>query len=196
MGASLIARGISGYCPVNAITGRNADLSDTRAALGGDRGVHVHERIVINRPSAELFRFWRDFRNLPRFMEHLHDVEMRSANRSVWTASAPAGTRVKWGAEVINEVDGELIAWRSTANADVASAGSVRFAPAPGGGTEIIVHLQYEPPAGRLGSLVASMFGEEPAQQIRADLRRLKEMLENPRTLEPWNPGTLEPSNP
>ena len=73
---------------------------------------------------------------------------------------------------------GELIGWQSTENADVATAGSVRFVPAPDGGTEIIVHLQYEPPAGKLGSLVASMFGEEPSQQIRADLRRLKEILE------------------
>jgi uncharacterized membrane protein len=79
---------------------------------------------------------------------------------------------------VINEIEGELIGWQSTENADVATAGSVRFVPAMGGGTEIIVHLQYEPPAGKLGSLVASMFGEEPSQQIRSDLRRLKEILE------------------
>ena len=82
------------------------------------------------------------------------------------------------GSRIINEIDGELIGWQSTDNADVATAGSVRFVPARWGGTEIIVHLQYDPPAGKLGSLVASMFGEEPSQQIRADLRRLKEILE------------------
>ena len=184
-GLGLVARGVGGYCPVNAAVGRNADRSNTKVALGGARGIHVYESIVVDRPAAELFSFWRDFSNLPRFMHHLDNVQMLSSTRSVWTAKAPAGMRVKWEADVINEIEGELIGWQSTENADVATAGSVRFVPASGGGTEIIVHLQYEPPAGRLGSFVASLFGEEPSQQIRADLRRLKTILETgdvPRT--------------
>jgi uncharacterized membrane protein len=158
---------------------RRPRRSNTKVALGGGRGVHVYETITIRRPPAELFRFWRDFSNLPRFMEHLTEVRVLSPMRSVWTAKAPAGMRVKWEAEVINEIDGELIGWQSTENADVATAGSVRFVPAFDGGTDIIVHLQYEPPARKVGALVASMFGEEPSQQIRADLRRLKTLLES-----------------
>ena len=177
-GVALVTRGVSGYCPVNAVVGRGSERSDTKVALAGPRGVHVYESIVINRPSAELFRFWRDFNNLPRFMEHLDDVQVLSPTRSLWTAKGPAGSRVKWEADVINEVEGELIGWQSTANADVATAGSVRFVPAADGGTEIIVHLQYEPPAGKVGSLVAAIFGKEPSQQIRSDLRRLKTILE------------------
>ena len=177
-GVGLVARGLTGYCPVNAALGRDSNRSNTKVALGGSRGVHVYESITINRPPGELFSFWRDFSNLPRFMEHLDNVQVLSPTRSVWTAKAPVGMRVRWEAKVINEIEGELIGWQSTENADVATAGSVRFVPAMGGGTEIIVHLQYEPPAGKLGSLVASVFGEEPSQQIRADLRRLKEILE------------------
>ncbi|MGH9174926.1 MAG: SRPBCC family protein [Vicinamibacterales bacterium] len=176
----LIARGLTGYCPVSAAVGRDTRRSDTRAALSGSRGVHVHETIIINRPAPELFRFWRDLSNLPRFMEHLADVEVRSPTRSVWTAKAPAGMTVKWEAEIINEIEGELIGWQSTDNADVATAGSVRFVPTPDRGTEIIVHLQYEPPAGKLGAWVAWLFGEEPShsQQIRADLSKLEALLE------------------
>jgi uncharacterized membrane protein len=197
-GASLVARGITGVCPVNAMLGRHGDRSDTKVALGGDRGVHVFESITINRPASELFRFWRDFSNLPRFMEHLDDVRVISPIRSVWTAKAPVGMRVKWEADIINEIEGELIGWQSTENADVATAGSVRFIPSDNGGTEIVVHLQYEPPAGKLGSLVASMFGEEPSQQIRSDLRRLKLMLETddvPRRA-PANPTTRQEPMP
>jgi uncharacterized membrane protein len=177
-GAGLVVRGLSGLCPVNAALGRKR-LSDTRLALSGPRGIHVRESITIARTAPFLFRFWRNFENLPLFMEHLEDVRVLSPTRSVWTAKAPAGMRVKWEAEVINEVEGELIGWRSTENADVATAGSVRFEPTTSGATEIIVRLQYEPPAGKLGSLVASMFGEEPSQQIRSDLRRLKMLLES-----------------
>ena len=174
----LIARGVSGWCPMSALIGRNTRRSDTREALGGSRGVHVRESVVIARPAHELYRFWRDFSNLPRFMDHLEDVEVIGPARSVWTAKAPAGMRVKWEAEIINEIDGELIAWRSTENADVATAGSVHFVPVPGG-TEITVHLQYDPPAGRLGAWIAWLFGEEPSQQIRSDLRKLKTLLES-----------------
>ena len=108
-------------------------------------------------------------------------VEVRELDpkRSRWTAKGPAGTTVTWDAEIVNEVDGELIAWRSLANADVATAGSVRFLPAPGGGTDLAVKLQYDPPAGSVGAWVASLFGEEPSQQIRADLNRLKWVLES-----------------
>lgn len=188
-GVGLVARGVGGYCPVSAAVGRDgrasdrsntlaSDRSNIKVALGGSRGVHVYESVTINRPAAELFRFWRDFSNLPRFMDHLDNVEIISPTRSVWTAKAPAGTRVTWEADVINEIEGELIGWQSTEKADVATAGSVRFVPAMAGATEIIVHLQYEPPAGKLGAMVASLFGEEPSQQIRADLRRLKAILE------------------
>ena len=181
-GTGLIARGVTGYCPVSAAFGREPDRSNTKVALGGSRGIHVYETITIARPPSDLFRFWRDFSNLPRFMEHLEEVQILDAFRSRWTAKAPAGMRVRWEAEVINEIEGELIGWQSTDNADVASAGSVRFNPAPHGGTEIIVHLQYEPPAGRLGGWVAWMFGEEPSLQIREDLRRLKALLETGET--------------
>lgn len=180
-GLGLLARGVGGYCPVNAAVGRDterADRSNTKVTLAGSRGVHVYESITINRPAPELFKFWRDFSNLPRFMGHLEDVEIVSPTRSVWTAKAPAGMRVKWEADVINEIDGELIGWQSTENADVATAGSVRFVGTQSGATEIIVHLQYDPPGGKVGSLVASLFGEEPSQQIRADLQRLKAILE------------------
>jgi uncharacterized membrane protein len=175
-GGGLIVRGLTGYCPMNHAIGRDS-RHDTRHALAGDRGIHVKEHITIQRPPEELFRLWRRVSNLPRFMQHLDEVRELSPTRSVWTAKAPAGFRVKWEAEIINEVDGELIGWQSTDNADVATAGSVRFVPI-GDGTEVTVHLQYEPPAGKLGAIVASLFGEEPSQQIREDLRRLKSLVE------------------
>jgi len=176
-GAGLVGRGLSGYCPVSAAFGRQR--SDTRAALGGRRGIRVRERIRINRSPHDVYAFWRNLSNLPRFMDHLVEVRVVDATRSRWTAKAPAGTTVSWDAVVINEVDGELIGWRSVDASDVATAGSVRFLPAPGGGTDLVVTLQYQPPAGRLGAWVASLFGREPSQQISADLEKLKGLLES-----------------
>jgi uncharacterized membrane protein len=38
--------------------------------------------------------------------------------------------------------------------------------------------LQYNPPGGKLGAAVAKLFGEEPNQTIREDLRRFKQLME------------------
>jgi uncharacterized membrane protein len=176
--SGLLLRGVTGYCPMSAALGRNTRSVDSKAALSGARGVHVKEGITIARPVDEVYRFWRDLSNLPRFMRHLERVDEIDRTRSQWTARGPAGSRVSWEAHIINEVTNDVIGWRSVGDADVVSAGSVHFNPTPSGGTEVVVHLQYEPPAGKLGAFVASLFGEEPSQQIREDLERLKSYLE------------------
>jgi uncharacterized membrane protein len=179
IGGALVYRGASGHCPVNSAIGRNsAYRENTRVALGGPGGIHVKDTVTIARPIAELYRFWRNLENLPQFMNHLESVERLDDTRSHWVARGPAGMRVEWDAEIINEVPNQVIGWRSLAGADVVSAGSVNFDDAGERGTRVSVHLQYEPPAGRLGALFAKLFGEEPSQQIREDLRRLKQIIE------------------
>ena len=111
-------------------------------------------------------------------MSHLARVDEFADGRSHWVASGPLGHQVEWDAEIINEVEGYLLAWQSLPGSDVDSAGSVRFRDLPGGATEITVHLQYQPPAGRLGAWAAWLAGEEPTRQIHDDLRAVKRYLE------------------
>jgi uncharacterized membrane protein len=151
--------------------------SDTRDQLSGDRGTHVEEAVTINRPAAELYRFWRNFENLPKFMKHLEAVANRDEGVSHWVAKGPAGTRVEWDARIINDVDGRLIAWQSLRGSMVATAGSVHFDDTSDG-TVVRVHFQYRPPAGKLGATIAYAFGEEPTIQVREDLRRFKQLME------------------
>lgn len=187
-GASLLYRGATGHCPINEAIGRDsahrngptaiADReSDTRTRLGGRRGVHVEESVTISKPVNEVYRFWRNFENLPRFMRHLESVAVREEGISHWVANGPAGIPVEWDARVINEVENKVIAWQSLEGSTVATAGSVNFEETPRG-TTIRVHFQYDPPGGKLGAAVARLFGEEPNLQVRDDLRRLKQLLE------------------
>ncbi len=144
-----------------------------------DRGIQVDKNITVARPPEEVYRFWRDFSNLPRFMAHLESVQVLDDRRSRWKAKAPTGTTVEWDAEIVEDREGESIAWRSLQHADVHNWGSVRFSPAPGDrGTEVRVQLRYEPPGGALGAIVAKLFGEEPGQQVAGDLRRFKQVME------------------
>ena len=112
-------------------------------------------------------------------MRHLVSVRQLDDRRSHWVAKGPAGRTFEWDAEIINQIANELIAWRTLENASVASAGSVRFKSAGSGrGTEVHVRLQYAPPAGKAGAAIAWLFGKEPSQTIREDLRRFKQLLE------------------
>lgn len=143
------------------------------------RDVHVETSIAINKSPEELYAFWRDFTNLPLFMRNLESVSVLDATRSHWVARGPAGTHFEWDAEIFNEIENELIAWRSLENADVANAGSVRFESAPSGrGTFVRVTMNYNPPVGKVGASLAELLGAEPAQLIKEDLRRLKQLAE------------------
>ena len=176
-GAALLYRGATGHCDVYQALGVNragghgtgvmADRgSDTRQKLGGSAGIHVEESSLINKPVSELYRFWRDFENLPKFMKHLESVSVREEGISHWVARGPAGTKVEWDARIINEIDNKLIAWQSLEGSMVSTAGSVNFRETDRG-TEVRVNLQYNPPAGKLGAAVARLFGEEPHVQIQ-----------------------------
>ena len=179
---ALLTRAVSGRCPVNGMLGRNSALDDEPSSpvtsVRRGEGVRVDERIVLNRPRSEVYRFWRNLENLPRFMDHLESVSVLDEERSHWVAKGPAGSKVEWDAVIHNEIPNELIAWRSLEGSELDNAGSVHFSPTENGDTEVRVVLRYDPPAGRLGAAVARLFGEDPSRQVAEDLRRLKQVVE------------------
>lgn len=157
----------------------SSDSNGGAASEGKQGAVRVHHSLVVNTSPEEAYRFWSRLENLPRFMNHLESVEITGDRRSHWVARAPAGATIEWDAVTTEDRPGELIAWRSLDGADVTNAGSVRFALATGGrGTLVTVDFEYEPPGGRFASVFAKLFGEEPSQQVRADLRRFKQVME------------------
>jgi uncharacterized membrane protein len=141
--------------------------------------VLVHKSLIINKSPEEVYRFWRNFEQLPRFMNHLESVRNLGGNRWHWVAKGPAGTKVEWDAEITEDKPNEIIGWRSLDGSDVHNAGSVRFSRAPGNrGTILRVHLRYNPPAGKAGAMAAKILGEAPEKQIAVDLLRLKQLIE------------------
>jgi len=146
------------------------------------RDVHVETSIIIDKSPRELYSFWRDFKNLPLFMKHLESVTSMPDGRTHWVAKGIGGigaSKVEWDAEIYNEIENEMIAWRSVDDADVVNAGSVRFHAAPTGhGTYVRVVLNYNPPAGTVGASLAQLLGTEPGQLIKEELRRFKQLME------------------
>jgi uncharacterized membrane protein len=142
-------------------------------------GIRIEEAITIDRPVEQLYNYWRDFTNLPRFCKYLRAVVVLDIMRSRWTVDGPANKQLTWEAAIIDDRPNELISWRSLENSEFDNAGSVRFRPAPGNrGTEVVLTMTYNPPAGPLGSLIAKLTAKEPSFLLKEQLRRFKQLME------------------
>jgi uncharacterized membrane protein len=179
IGGGFIYRGLSGHCPCYSSFGiSTAEDRGSRTSVPAGSGVKVEKTITISKPVSEVYNFWRNLENLPRFMRHLESVKVEG-NKSHWVAKAPLGMSVCWEAETITERPNELIGWRSVPGSMVDTAGSVHFKPTPDGrGTEVKVTLKYDPPAGKVGATLANWLGEAPEQQIEEDLETFKRLME------------------
>jgi len=188
LGGGLALRGATGHCQVydamdmntneeHGFAGEQASNKKSRGFLSSK--IHVKKSVTINKSPAELYQFWRNFENLPKFMSHLESVSNSEGNRSHWVAKAPFGTTVEWDAEITSERENERIGWNSVEGASIPNSGVVEFRPTSTRGTEVRVVLTYEPPAGKLGAMIAKLFGEEPSQQVYGDLCRFKSMFES-----------------
>jgi uncharacterized membrane protein len=155
----------------------NAPVRARRAAPAGPR--LVGHAVTINRPRAELYAFWRDFENLPKFMSNVERVIRREPGRSVWTIAAPGGFSVDLDTEISEERENEMIAWRTLPGSDVEAEGRVSFRDAAGGrGTVVDAEIGYRPPGGEVGRWIAKLFQREPGVQGRRELKRFKMLME------------------
>lgn len=184
VGGGLAMRGATGHCQVyDALdfdTNRNSLLEKgkVKAKDWFEQKVEVIKSVTINKSAAELYKFWRNFENLPKFMNHLESVRIIDEKKSEWTAKAPLGYKAHWGAIITEDSENELIAWRSVENSEIPNSGRVEFLPTVDRGTVVKVTVRYAPPAGKLGALAAYFLTEEPDTQIAEDLRRFKSLME------------------
>ncbi|EAU39906.1 hypothetical protein FP2506_17559 [Fulvimarina pelagi HTCC2506] len=138
----------------------------------------VGKSVLINRPRAELYDFWRDFELFPQFMENIRAVEV-NGDVSTWTIAAPAGQTVTAEVEVVEDLRNERLAWKSTPQSQIETKGTIDFRDAPAGrGTYVDALIEYKPPGGAVGRAIADLFRREPHVQARHDLKRFKMLME------------------
>ena len=179
-GLALTLHGLSGRTSLTKWLGIDRDGSHHRGSgRKSQRGFHFQASQTIQRTPEDLYRAWRDFEGLPGFLTHLVSVTDDGEGRSHWVAKALVG-KVEWDAEIINERAGELIAWQSLPDSQLDTAGSIHFQEQfpKERGTIVRVSLKYDPPAGKIGATIASLFGSGFEQSVREDLRRFKQIME------------------
>jgi uncharacterized membrane protein len=157
------------------------DPNPAAAGLATEEGEDtlVERTVSIKRPRHELYAFWREFRNLPLFMENIESVTEIDSTRSHWKVKAPANTTVEWDSIIVEDVPGEVISWHSAEGASITNSGRIEFRDSSNDrGTLVTATIAYDPPGGKLGKLFASLFQREPKVQARQDLRRFKQLME------------------
>ena len=190
LGAGLLAAGLRARAGACAVLGAAGSVLIVRAALnrrlsslfgldGAERGIVVQKTMTIAAPVEQVFAFWTDYKNFPRFMHHVREVHVRS-DVSHWVVAGPAGVPVQWEAQLVEVQPNSLLRWRSSAQSAVKHEGSVRFSQ-NGEGTRLTVHLRYVPPGGAFGHAIAALFGADPKTEMDADLLRMKSMIETGR---------------
>ena len=180
LGGGLLFRGVTGHCGAY-----QAFKIDTSAEPKDGSDGHIHKgrlikhTTIVERPAQELYEFWREVENSPKFMTNIEKVIRTGEGKSHWVSKGPFGKTFEWDSELINDQPGRLIAWHSLPGADVANAGAVRFEPATGGrGTKVTLEVNYESPAGALGVAIAKLIGQDPDAMTKENLRHFKQLME------------------
>ena len=180
LGGGLLFRGVTGHC--GAYQALNIDTAGKHRS---DADEHVHNGrlikhvAVIERPAAELYDYWRNVENAPRFMTGVEAVTRTGPDRSHWVSAGPLGKKFEWDSEVFHDEPGRMFAWKTLPGADVPHAGMIKFEPNTGGrGTTVTVEINYEPPAGLLGVALAKVIGQDPDGMTKENLRQFKQLME------------------
>ncbi|MFZ0598801.1 MAG: SRPBCC family protein [Flavobacterium sp.] len=170
-GGAMLARGISGYCPVYSAVDH---LKNNKPS-----NVNIRTNVVINKPISEVYAFWRNLENLPKFMNHLASVKTISETKSEWTAKGPAGIgTLTWNAEIIKDQKEKLLSWQSLPDATVKNFGKVLF-KAQGNKTEIEVTISYRAPLGLAGEGAAKLLNPYFEKVVNDDIKNLQLYLES-----------------
>lgn len=181
-----IATGLAGGAlVVRAST--NKDLAHLAGIVGARTRFSVQKTLKIDAPLEKVFALWENYENFPQFMRHVRAVKRLDAQRWHWTVAGPAGSDIEFASRVTAYEPNRRLAWQTDRDATVKHSGEVRFKPANDGGTTVSVYLEYQPPAGAAGNAIATLFGENPRQQMDDDLQRMKRFIETGR---PWAEAT------
>jgi len=136
----------------------------------------VTKEVIVNAPVSQVYNFWRNFENFPRFMENIESIGITGSDESHWKAKGPLGKSVEWDAKTISVQENKKIAWQSTGG-DIETHGAVTFEEAGPNSTRVVVGMEYQPPGGAIGEVIAKLFSD-PEDQLEADLNRFKKVAE------------------
>lgn len=141
--------------------------------------LRLHHALVINRPAATLYAFWRDPRNLPDVLKNIDEVMAIDERRWHWVARGPLDKRIAWDAEIVDDQPQQMIAWRAVPGSFINTEGAIWFEPLPNNrGTRVVLDMHFQAPGAILTDMLGKLTGDAPSQQVYEALRRFKQIME------------------
>jgi uncharacterized membrane protein len=171
-GGYMMYRGASGNCPFYTAMGKTKNVRHAES-------LNIRKSVIVDKPRAEVYKFWRRIENLPLFMGHLTSVTPVNDTHSRWEAKFPGGPKIIWTAEIVNDEENKVLGWQSLPGSTIQNAGKVEFRDTPTGGTELRVIITYRPPAGDIGVSVAKLLNPILASMIEADIAEFIYFMED-----------------
>ena len=183
LGTGLLYRGVTGHSFLYQALGLSTVEQSPAAVatLPNNRGIQVKRAVTVNCSPQDLYNYWHNIQNAPKFMQNIESVQASGNERSHWVAKFPLLGTIAWEAEITNDEPGSFIAWRKTQGSFLApTGGSVRFTPKPNGSETVVQtktdFLQFQGP---IGTMLGNILGQIPEQEAREDLRHFKELMES-----------------
>jgi uncharacterized membrane protein len=159
-----------------AFVGTGATITAVYLAnLASDRNSHIlrlEDSVQIARPIEEVFESWTNLQNLPRIVDFINDVSV-NGDISSWDVTID-GKNFKWKAKTVQVIPNEAIGWKSVTGPK--HSGQISFSKI-GDDTQVHVKMNYAPPLGRFGRMLAPATNHLDSYLSKA-LRDFKHSLE------------------
>ena len=172
-GGYLLYRAISGHCPVAAVL-RSSEHHGSQAS-----NINIRTHVIVARPRAEVYAFWRRLENWPLFMHHLENVDELDSNTSAWRLKVPGMGEVRWEARIVKEEKNSELSWHSVQGAAIETTAKINFSDTAGEATRIDVLLSYRVPHGAIGERLGRMLTPAFRAKVYDDIHNFKHYFEN-----------------
>ena len=138
----------------------------------------VEKSIRVKAPASQVYEFWRNFENFPRFMENVEEVRCLDAqcSRSHWKIRGPLGKSVEYDADLTQDQPNTSIGWNASGG-DMETTGTVTFTEKEDNTLVHVIMQWADPPGGAIGEAASKML-QDPSQMLEEDLQRFKDLAE------------------
>jgi len=135
--------------------------------------------VTVNRPAVRLYQAWRDLsrRQTTQSLSSRFASSGSHASTIKVPSFAASGIATTGMAELLFEIPGMLIAWKSLPFDDLVQAGEVWFSPLPQDQAEVRLILTWQDREDGLQVERAPANGSAEAQ-VELDLMRFKQLME------------------
>jgi uncharacterized membrane protein len=135
----------------------------------------IEDTIEVQVPVQQAYNQWTQFEDFPKFMEGIQSVQQLDDTHVQWVAEIRGESR-QWTTQITEQRPDEKVAWK-TIEGEVRNDGVVTFEPMGDAQTRVNVQMDVESDS-KAENVAGDLLGVVKSQ-VRGDLERFKQLIEN-----------------